>query len=106
MLISPKLVYRFFVPNRILITFQDWKHYTFVSIHTYIHNRCPYKEKCVIKVIFHVSGFAELVNMTAQKRRKKQKSISVPKKKKPPGFIQVGNLIPVDFLSFIQKANK
>ena len=102
MLIGPKLVYRFFVPNRILITFQDWKHYTFVSIHTYIHKRCPYKEKCVIKVIFHVSGFAELVNMTAQKRKK---NLSLYQKKKKKNT-QVGNLIPVDFLSFIQKANK
>ena len=101
MLIGPKLVYRFFVPNRILITFQDWKHYTFASIHTYIHKRCPYKEKCVIKVIFHVSGFAELVNMIAQKRKKK--IYLCTKKKKNT---QVGNLIPVDFLSFIQKANK
>ena len=84
MLIGPKLVYRFFVPNRILITFQDWKHYTFVSIHTYIHKRCPYKEKCVIKLLFHVSGFEELVNMIAQNRKKKNLSLYQKKKKKTP----------------------
>ena len=71
MLIGPKLVYRFFVPNGILRTFQGWKNCTLVSIHIYIHNRCPHKAKHVIKVIFHVSGFTELVNTTAKKKKKK-----------------------------------
>ena len=76
MLIGPKLVY--LVPNGILRTFQGWKNCTLVSIHIYIHNRCPHKAKHVIKVIFQVSGFTELVNMTAQKKKKIY--ISVPKK--------------------------
>lgn len=44
-LVGPKLIYRFFVTNKILRIFQGLKHFVCINMHTHIHNRYTHKYK-------------------------------------------------------------